>query len=224
MRGAVARAGTARPLALFDTLKPGARITLREGERVELLDAAAGTIQPVRGPASITVTPQGPRADTGTLEPARTVDAALRRVKITEQDLALGSLRMRSGDARVVEGPEGFATAAEARQFRWKARPDLARIEIATQEGELVYRGRVEGSAHALPDSVKLEPGRAYVWGVSGVNPADPPVDWTEFAVREAGEAASPSGPTEWRLLAASLRAAGLRRAAARAEQRAAAN
>jgi hypothetical protein len=223
VRGPVTRAGAPQPIALFETLKPGARIAVPEGARVELLDAAAGTIQPVRGPATITLTPQGPRADAGTLEPVRQLDAALRRVKVTPQDLALGSLRMRGSDSRVLEGPEGFVSAAEARTFRWKGRVDLVRFELATQEGEVVHQGRVEGGRYALPDGVRLEAGRNYVWGVSGLNPADPPADWTEFAIRDGSEAPVASGASEWRLVAVSLRAAGLRRAAERAERRASA-
>jgi len=224
VRGAVTRAGSTQPVALFDTLKPGARLALPEGARVELLDSAAGTIQPVRGPASISLTPQGPRAESGTLDPVRQVDASLRRVKITAQDLALGSLRMRSGESRLLEGPEGFVTATEARTFRWKGRANLVRFELATQQGEVVHKGRVEGDGYSLPGAVKLEPGRAYVWGLSGLNPADPPADWTEFAIREGDEVPKVSGASEWRLLAVALRAAGLRRAAERAEQRAAAS
>ena len=222
VRGAVTRAGTAQPVALFDTLKPGARIALAEGARVELLDSAAGTIQPVKGPAAIALTPQGPKAESGALETPRQLDASLRRVRITTQDVALGSLRMRSGDARLLESPEGFVTAAGARTFRWKARANLVRFELTTQEGEVVHAGRVEGGDYALPDSVKLESGRAYVWGVSGANPADPPADWTEFAIREGSQAPKVAGASEWRLMAVSLRAAGLKRAAERAEQRAA--
>ncbi len=224
VRGAVTRAGTSQPVALFDTLKPGVRLAVPEGARLELLDSVAGTVQPVRGPASISLTPQGPRADSGALEPVRPVDAALRRVKITQQDVAQGSLRMRGADARVLEGPDGFVTPAEARTFRWKARANLVRFEIATQEGDVVHKGRVEGGSYTLPDSVKLEAGRAYVWGVSGVNPAEPPADWTEFSIREADETYRASGASEWRLVAVRLRAAGLNRAAERADLRAAAS
>ena len=224
VRGAVTRAGTPQPVSLFDTLKPGARIAVPEGARVELLDAGGGTIQPVRGPATVTLTPQGPRADSGTLEPVRQVDATLRRVKVTPQDLAMGSLRMRSADSRVLEGPEGFVSSAEARTFRWQGRANLVRFELATQEGEVVHAGRVEGDRYALPDAVKLESGRTYVWGVSGLNPADPPADWTEFSIRDASDAPRATGASEWRLMAASLRAAGLKRAAERAERRAAAS
>jgi hypothetical protein len=223
VRGAVTRAGSAQPVAIFETLKPGARLTVPEGARVELLDAAAGTIQPVRGPATVALTPQGPRAETGALDPVRTVDAQLRKVRITQQDVALGSLRMRNADARLLEGPEGFVALAEARVFRWRARADLVRIEIATQDGDVVHKARVAGGRYTLPDSVKLEPGRTYVWGVSGVNPADPPADWTEFVIREGSDVPGASGASEWRLVAVSLRAAGLRRAAERAEQRASA-
>jgi hypothetical protein len=219
VRGAVTRAATTQAVALFDTLKPGTRLAVAEGARVELFDSAAGTIQPVRGPATVALTPQGPKAESGALEPVRTVDAALRKVKITSQDVTLGSLRMRSGEARVLEGPDGFVTASDARTFRWKARTNLVRIEIATQEGEVVHKARVEGGSYLLPESVKLEAGRAYVWGVSGVNPAEPPADWTEFAIREGTEAPKASGASEWRLVAVSLRAAGLKRAAERAEQ-----
>lgn len=220
VRGAVTR--SSQPVALFETLKPGARLAVAEGARVELLDSAAGTLQPVRGPATVLLTPQGPKAESGSLDPVRPVDAALRKVKVTSQDVALGSLRMRSADNRVLEGPDGFVTAAEARTFRWKARSSLVRIEIATQEGEVVHKARVEGGSYTLPDTVKLEAGRTYVWGVSGVNPAEPPADWTEFAIREGNEAPKASGASEWRLVAVSLRAAGLKRAAERAEQRAA--
>jgi hypothetical protein len=81
----------------------------------------------------------------------------------------------------------------------------------------------VEGDSHTLPDSVKLVAGRTYVWGVSSVNPAEPPADWTEFAIRDRSEASKAAGASEWRLVAVSLRAAGLRRAAERAESRASA-
>jgi hypothetical protein len=224
VRGAVTRAGAAQPVALFDKLKPGARLAVPEGARVELLDAAAGTIQPVKGPATVSLTPQGPKAETGALEPVRTVDARLRNVKITTQDVALGSLRMRSADSRLLDGPEGFVGAPEARTFRWKGRPNLVRLEIATQEGEVVHKARVEGGSYTLPESVKLEAGRIYVWGVSGVNPAEPPADWTEFTIREGNEAPKASGASEWRLVAVSLRAAGLKRAAERAEQKSSAS
>ncbi len=224
VRGAVTRAGSTQPVALFDTLKPGARLSVPEGARVELLDSAAGSIQPVRGPATIALTAQGPRAESGTLDSVRTVDAQLRKVKITSQDVALGSLRMRSADARLLEGPDGFVMADEARIYRWKGRPNLVRLEIATQDGQMVHRARVEGGSYTLPESVKLEAGRTYVWGVSGVNPAEPPVDWTEFAVQDASEVPKASGASEWRLVAASLRAAGLKRAAERAELKATAS
>jgi hypothetical protein len=224
VRGTVTRAGSTRAVALFDTLKPGARLAVPEGARVELLDSVAGTIQPVRGPATLILTPQGPKAESGALDPVRAVDAALRKVKVTAQDVTLGSLRMRSADERVLEGPDGFVTAAEARTFRWTARTNLVRIEIATQEGEVVHKARVEGGSYTLPESVKLESGRAYVWGVSGVNPAEPPVDWTEFAIRDASDVTKVSGASEWRLVAVSLRSAGLMRAAERAERRASAD
>lgn len=224
VRGAVTRAGSTQPVALFDTLKPGARLSVPEGARVELLDSAAGSIQPVRGPATIALTAQGPKAEAGTLDPVRSVDAQLRKVKITGQDVALGSLRMRSADTRLLEGPDGFVTASEARTYRWKGRPNLLRLEIATQDGEVVHKARVEGGSYTLPESVKLEAGRTYVWGVSGVNPADPPADWTEFAIHDANAVPKTSGASEWRLVAVSLRAAGLKRAAERAELRATAS
>jgi len=224
VRGTVTRAGSTQPVALFETLKPGVRLAVPGGARVELLDLAAGSIQPVRGPATIALTPQGPKAESGTLDPVRTVDAQLRKVKITSQDVALGSLRMRSAGSRLLEGPDGFVAVAQSRTFRWKGRPNLVRLEIATQEGEVVHKARVEGDSYTLPDSVKLEAGRTYVWGVSGVNPAEPPADWTEFAIREGNEVPGTSGASEWRLVAVSLRAAGLKRAAERAEQRATAS
>lgn len=222
VKGPVTWARSTQPLNLFDTLKPGNRIAIPDGASVELLDAAAGTVQPVKGPASVVVTPQGANAEAGTLGPVRTLDAALKRVKVNPKDVAVGSLRMRSSESRVVESPDGFVSAAVARTFRWQARAGLVRFELATLEGDPVHTARVEGGAYTLPESVKLDPARTYVWGMSVANPAEAPVDWTEFAIRESAPAPA-KGATEWRLSASSLREAGLPRAAARAEQRASA-
>lgn len=221
LRGPVSQAGSPQGLVLMQTLKPGAKLALPAGSSVELYDAASATVQPVAGPARLLVTAQGVKAESGTLGPARKLGEVFRHVKVDSRDVSLGSLRMRSADARVLEGPEGIVPVGEARLFRWKAQPGIARFELATREGDLVHRARATGSRYELPEAVRLEAGRTYVWGVAGANEADAPIDWTEFRVGEPGAASLPgpeAGATERVLRAAALRSAGLARAAQRAD------
>lgn len=223
VHGSVARAGSREPVALLQRLVPGTRLTLTAGASLELYDAAAATVQPVAGPARLSVTAQGVIAESGSLGPVRKLGEAFRNVKVTGQDVSLGSLRMRSSESRVLEGPEGFVGFAQARLFTWKPLSGLARFELATSEGEPVHRARPDGNHYVLPEAVRLEPGIRYVWGVGSANEAEAPVDWTEFVIDEPGRVsprAPVAGASEKRLLALSLRSAGLRRAAERVATR----
>jgi hypothetical protein len=61
-----------------------------------------------------------------------------------------------------------IAAVAEARVLRWSSVPgaDRYRVTLLDAGGRVVYETQLADTAAALPDSVKLVPGRSYLWSV----------------------------------------------------------
>lgn len=222
LRGPVVRSGAAEPPALLETLPSGTVLRLPAGSRMEFFEAATGLVHAIAGPAVLVLTPQGPRAEQGALAPPRRVGDALRQVKVTKEDVVQGSLRMRGSDALAIDGPEGEVSADAARELRWRPRARGTQVEITSAQGEVIHRASASSGRLVLPAEVRLQPGVRYAWSLSSGLEGHPPLDWTEFVIRDGAPAPPPgAGATEWRLHSVALRAAGLKQAAARAMARA---
>jgi hypothetical protein len=215
------------PMRTLDRVVAGERMVVRAKSRLVLYVADEGALYTITGPAEIQATGKGLRAAQGTLPPPSELGAGYTGLKFSIPDLVQGSLVMRAGAGPRVESPEAFVSAEEARRFRWTPGPGSLRFELATDKGELLHRTDAFDGALDLPAEIVLKPGEKYVWGIGATGTTTPPVDWTEFVIRDAAanaDAPSPPGagasPSEWLLYSAWLRTQKMPRAATRAAAR----
>ena len=74
------------------------------------------------------------------------------------------------GDASPITlvAPLGAHAAGEASQFLWRAVPGAERytLVVVDSAGEEVYAKETRDTAVTIPDTVRLEAGRSYLWWV----------------------------------------------------------
>lgn len=82
--------------------------------------------------------------------------------------------RTRDADSPItLLAPMGRSEAARARRFAWRPLPgaDHYRLVVVDTTGLDVFARATRDTALTLPDSVRLEAGRAYLWWVQAVMP-----------------------------------------------------
>ena len=93
--------------------------------------------------------------------------------KAPDAETAPRTRRVIDSDGRarlaVVSPSDGAAPEGQL-LFTWRAgSADIYRIVVLTESGDLVWSTDTSDTTVALPDSVSLQPGRAYFWHVDGI-------------------------------------------------------
>jgi hypothetical protein len=66
--------------------------------------------------------------------------------------------------------PADDSTATAPLVFTWRAATaDVYRISVLAEAGDPVWTAETNDTTIALPDSISLQPGRAYFWSVEGI-------------------------------------------------------
>ena len=90
-----------------------------------------------------------------------------------DADLAPRTRRVIDSDGRphlTIVSPTDGAVTGRPFVFTWRAgSADVYRIVVVTESGEVVWSTDTSDTTVALPDSVLLQPGRAYFWHVDGI-------------------------------------------------------
>jgi hypothetical protein len=145
--GAVAAAATCLLLAVG--------LQMRQGGAPRLPAAPTGFQAPAAGPVPAAQQPDVPAVVAAPPSPVVPPPAATRR-----SAAALSPLVMTSPAENAMLPPRDP-------EFRWQAVPGSIYYELSlvTENGDVVWQGRVEGTLARLPASVQLQPGAGYfVW------------------------------------------------------------
>lgn len=214
--GSAVRSVGSGPVKALETLRPGDRVRLGTESRIGAFSSQDAQLYIVDGPAEISITRDGITAN-GRPVAGRKLDDVYRNIKARPADLVQGSLVMRSARSLRLAAPEGPVALADARTYTWTGEPVPWLFELGTDEGEPVYSATVSGNRLELPPAIVLKPGVKYVWGLRASGPGAPPVDWTEFVVRDGGPAQrAGASPSERTVHALWLQSQSLTRAATR--------
>ena len=184
VRGTVVRNAVkgVTPVRALDNLKAGDRVRLSSDSHLGLFASADALLYTVDGPAEVVVGPTGITAN-GKPAASSKLDEAYRNIKVNAPELVQGSLVMRGADNAHALAPQGAVDSERATQFRWTPAEAAFTLEIATLEGDSVFKADVRGGEFRLPESVSLKPGTRYVWGIAPARGAAAPADWTEFVI-----------------------------------------
>lgn len=184
VRGTVIRpaAKGTQPVRALDMLKAGDRMRLSSDSQVGLFTSGDARLYVVEGPAEVSVGANGITAN-GKPAASRQLNDAYRNIKVSSPELVQGSLVMRGMDNARALAPQGAVEAEGATQFRWTPSNAAFTLEIATLEGDPVFKAEVRGGEFRLPENIALKAGTRYVWGIAPVRTGAAPADWTEFVI-----------------------------------------
>ncbi len=184
VRGTVAWSSGARaqPVRSLDPVKVGDRMRASSDSHVAVFFAADAALYLVDGPAEVAITDRGVLAN-GRPVAARQLNVAYRNIKASADGLVQGSLVMRGSPRVRLVAPQGAVVETDARRFQWTGDEAAWTLELASEDGNRVHRVEVRGREYSLPESVVLQPGVKYVWGIGPSANDVPALDWTEFVV-----------------------------------------
>lgn len=156
------------------SLAPRAALSVNEAllldadARLVVAFTAAGVIVEARGPGRVRVGREAllaldPSAQIRVRDPL----AALRQLRLAPQQAVQASIVMRSGasDALGAVSPIGVVTMAQARKLAWTgSNATTVQLELIDAAGNSVIRFESSATSLVLPDALRLERGRTYIW------------------------------------------------------------
>lgn len=156
----------ARPLALLDRLASGDTIELAAGASLVVFLQAQSRQWTLAGPGRFRVDADGPaREGSGAaLRPDAADPAIGQALQRRSQVLAGAIVRGMAGNA--ADAADGIERIAPTKPlFRWRARPHRGHwtFRLRGELGQSVFETRLAQTELALPDTVRLEPGRRYL-------------------------------------------------------------
>jgi len=156
----------ARQLALLDRLASGDTIELAAGASLVVFLQAQSRQWTLAGPGRFKVDGDGlaREGSSAVLRPDAADPAIGQALQRRRQVLAGAIVRGMAGDAAgAADGIERIAPTKPL--FRWRARPHLGpwTFRLRGELGQLVFETRVAQTELALPDSIRLAPGRRYL-------------------------------------------------------------
>ena len=179
------------PIELLRELPAGAQVQLRPGARVVLLHLQAQTTYELAGPGVYAVGPSGIEGLQGArAAAAKSLPPAFRNVRLQPASITQASIPMRGssvadGSLRLI-APVATWLVERPAQLRWEGRDPDAHytVQLTDSENRILFETTTRATAAALPEQVRLEPGKLYGWLVRTKRASGEPMEvWTEFGI-----------------------------------------
>lgn len=169
-----------KPLQLLAEIERDSEIAVAEGARVVVFYIADGTEWTLSGRGRFRLARPAPVAQ-GNSPAAQAkpqpAPVALAAVKVRTDRAVQGGLQMRGGGERpALVAPVDDVLLDTNVDFAWDpaGAATVYRFELVDAAGGKVFVTDTKESALRLPADVALEPGRSYLWAVSGRDPDTP--------------------------------------------------
>jgi len=170
----IVRDGTTTAATLAAELSPPARIELKPGARLSVLDLASGDELTMTGPATADVRATGIETTPPGMLARKTT--RIGPVKVREGGLTQAAIVLRASppiERLPLLALSNTVTLETRPVFRWAAVEGVGpyRFELADDKGTVLHETRTQATELTLPEGLALARERAYTWEVSARRP-----------------------------------------------------